>query len=104
VVWQSDINSERDRIRLEYRTDTHLHLVVTSFAVANADLDLGAVANSTAFSVAFSCAQNAFSASLNGGVAVTDASGVCPGAAFMRIGKSFTGEAWAGSDPLVAVF
>jgi hypothetical protein len=105
VIWQSDVQTERDRIRLVRLTaDNHIHLIVTSNNVAQADLDLGAVADATAFSIAFSCGQNSFSASLNGGVAVTDSSGVCPGAGIMQIGRSFTGNSWTGTDPLVAVF
>jgi hypothetical protein len=105
VVWQSDVASERDRIRVVRLTaDNHLHVIVTANNIAQADLDMGVVADATFFSLAFSAAQNLFGASLNGGVPVTDVSGLCPGAGVMQIGKSFTGNAWTGTDPFVVVF
>lgn len=105
VIWQGDVQNERDRIRLVRLTaDNHIHLIVTANNLAQADLDLGAVADNTFFSIAFSAATNLFSASLNGGAPVIDSSGVCPGLGIMQIGKSFTGNAWTGTDPLVAVF
>ena len=106
VVFQCDVANERDRVRIVWNgaSDNHLHVVATVNNLVQADLDLGSVAQSTAFSVSFSFAQSSFSASLDGGTPVTDAAGICPGVAYMQIGKSFTGEAWSGSDPLVAIF
>jgi hypothetical protein len=106
VIWQSDVNTERDRQRLYYDTDGHLKWANRTFNVDTDSFDLGAVATSTAFSVAwtYSSSGNVIRISLDGGVAQTKNGVAGPGPAFMRIGRSFTGEAWAGSDPFVAVW
>jgi hypothetical protein len=106
VIWQSDVNSERDRQRLYYDTDGHLKWSNSTFNVVTDSFDLGAVVTSTAFSVAwtYSSSGNVIRMSLNGGAPQTKSGVVGPGPAFMRIGRSFTGETWAGSDPFVAVW
>lgn len=105
VLWQADAGDERDRVRVvRLVADDTVHVIVTSNNSTNADLNLGAVADGAQFEVAFSATQNSFGASLNGGSPVTDTSGVCPGVAYMRIGRSFTGEIWTGSIERVTVF
>lgn len=95
VPFQADTGSEYDRLRLQWGNDARLHLIVTCSGV-QADLDLGTVAANAPFSVAFSAAQNAISASLNGGAPLTDTSLVLPGMAYARFGRSITGEPFTG--------
>lgn len=97
VVLQFDGNEERNRVRIVWDSTKHLRLIVTMANAEQANLDLGIVETSTDFDIRFSCASNAFSAWLEGGPLVTDTSGTMPGLACLRIGGSFTGEAWDGT-------
>ncbi|MCX5477566.1 hypothetical protein OSH08_01025 [Kaistia geumhonensis] len=101
VLYQEDISAESNRRRIVWETDGHIWVRYTVNNTDVAALDLGAVAASTAIRIATAYDQNDFAASLNGGAAVTDTAGNCPAAAFLRIGRSFTGETWAGSINLV---
>ncbi|WP_395454794.1 hypothetical protein ACHMW5_13765 [Azospirillum melinis] len=66
-------------------------VVVSGSTVVN--LSLGTVANDTFFKVAFSWKANAFSASVNGGAAVTSSSGAIPsGLTTHRIGHDSSGN------------
>lgn len=117
VLWQTDDNAinngaaiERNYIRLVWDASSHLRLVGTCQATAGStteqfNLDLGVVAASTAFRVAFSCAPNSFIASLGGHPALSDTSGIFPGAAVMRLGRSQTGSNnWNGTIERVTLF
>lgn len=96
VLWQVDDGSEDNRLRIERDATGDLHCIVTAGGVAQADLDLGAVAGGADFSVAFAWASDDFAASLDGAAAVTDTSGSVPsGLTTMRFGHSFTGEHWS---------
>ncbi|MCK0196336.1 hypothetical protein MWN34_05350 [Ancylobacter sp. 6x-1] len=98
VIAQADDNSTRGKVRLVYDTDGHLRLIVTQNNSAQVSLDLGAYAVSTAGKVAFSVGQSAFYATLNGGKYVLQtSSGVMPGSAVLRFGRSNAGEAWDGT-------
>lgn len=104
VVFQADDNSisngvvqERNRVRIEYGTDKHLRVIVTTNNSEQARLDLGVVEFNTPFEIRFSSTLNSFKASLNGGVLVSDTSGAHPPVALYRIGRSATGEAWDGT-------
>jgi hypothetical protein len=44
-------NTVQDRVRLEYRTDNHLHPIVTMAILQQCDLDLGSVALDTDLTV-----------------------------------------------------
>lgn len=105
VLWQADCDDERDRIRVVRQvSDDTVHVIFTSNNSLQADLNLGAVADGAQFEIALSAAQNNFAASLNGGLPVTDVSGVCPGVTYMRVGRSFTGNNWTGTIQRVTVF
>lgn len=110
VLWQAGADtgsssSESDRVRVVRQvSDSHIVVIVTSNGGAQASMDLGAVGDSTQFSVSASIATNAFSASLNGGVPVTDTVGIAPGCAKLWIGRSYTGDTWGGTIERVTVF
>jgi hypothetical protein len=59
---------------------------------------------STAFEVRFSAAANDIRASLDGSAIVSDSSSGHPALAFIRIGRSFTGEVWDGSIGRVTLY
>ncbi len=92
VLWQCDDGSENERFRLLRNSSNEIHFIVTDGGSGVCDLNLGTVANDTAFKVAVSWAANDFVGSLNGGTAVTDTSGTLPTVTTMRLGSSFTGE------------
>lgn len=98
-------NTVQDRVRLEYRTDNHLHLIVTTATSQQCDVDLGAVALDTDFSVELRVGLTLVSARLNGGsyASATLAFGA-PGVAVLRVGASSAGETWTGSIYGVAVW
>ncbi len=104
VIFQADGNNEANRIRLVYDNSGNLHFMVTRDNSAQADLDLGAIAVSTSFEVSFSSSANNFKASLNGGSVVSDTAGSHPGIAYIRIGRSFTGETWDGGIDRVTLY
>lgn len=119
ILWQTDdgaidlpsgLPTERNYIRLYWDASRHLHLLVSAQATAGsttaqADLDLGVVAVSTPFRVAFSAAPNSFIASRDGQPAISDTSGTFPGAAQMRIGRG-QGSAndWAGTVSRITIY
>ncbi|MES2834746.1 MAG: hypothetical protein V4707_08575 [Pseudomonadota bacterium] len=97
VLFQADAGgSERDRVRLAWGADEHLRLVVTRNNVEQANLDLGVVTTSTVFEVRCSVAADEIAGSLNGAPAKLDAAAAVPGIGVVRLGRSFTGEAWTG--------
>jgi hypothetical protein len=97
VLWQADGGSAANRFRIYRDSSNHIHCVVTVSSVDQADIDLGAVADSTDFQVTFGWAANDFAASLNGGAVLTDVSGTLPTVTTIRHGYSATGEQWGGS-------
>lgn len=92
VLWQCDDGSENERFRLLRNSSNEIHFIVTDGGADVCDLNLGTVANDTAFKAAVSWAASDFVGSLNGGTAVTDISGTLPTVTTMRLGSSFTGE------------
>lgn len=97
VLFQADAGgSERDRVRLVWSADEHLRLIVTRNNTEQASLDLGAVATSSPFEVRCSVATDEITGSLNGAPAKLDAAAALPGIGVVRLGRSFTGEAWTG--------
>lgn len=95
VAMQVDDGTSNNRRTLRYGTDGKLHVIATVGGVDQCDLDLGAVANDTDFTVACRFADNKFAASLNGGAIVTDLSGANPlGLTTARIGRSSAGNYW----------
>lgn len=97
VLFQADSGgSERDRVRLAWGADEHLRLIVTRNNGEQANLDLGVVAAGSVFEVRCSVAADEITASLNGAPAKLDAAAALPGIGVVRLGRSFTGEAWTG--------
>jgi len=93
VFGQIDDGSESNRVRIVRDSSNVMRCIVTVAGVEVANLNLGTVANDTAFAVGFSWAANSFTATLNGGTEVTDTSGAVPsGLTTWRVGASFTGE------------
>lgn len=110
VLWQAGGN-ERGRLRLEARTDFHLHYIVTWKNGGDAlnpatDLDLGLLTASTPFIVEAQAGVDTFAATLNNSTRIYAPVGQMPGLAQMWIGTSFTGgtEIWTGTIEKVAVF
>lgn len=119
VLWQTDdgaidfpsgLPTERNYIRLYWDASRHLHLLVSTQATTGstttqADLDLGVVAVSTPFRVAFSAAPNSFIATRDGQPVISDTSGTFPGAAQMRIGRGQgTSNDWGGTISRVTIY
>ncbi|MBP1851492.1 hypothetical protein [Rhizobium halophytocola] len=105
VIAQSDIESERDRIRVELSTTFEL---TVSFRANNTDfarLDLAPLAASTRYSLSLagSSAGNAFAASLNGGTAISDSLAELPGSSHLWIGRSYSGDFFQGRIHRLAV-
>lgn len=84
---QIDDGTANERIRIVRNSSNEIHCIVTDGGVDQCDLNLGAVANGTAFKVAFSWAANDFAASLNGGAVQTDTSGTLPTVTTLRLGS-----------------
>jgi hypothetical protein len=94
VLCQIDDGTEDNRIRIERDSGGDVHVIVTAGGVEQADLDLGAVAALSSFSVALRFGEDDFSASLNGGAVVADTSGTMPTVDTMRIGHDTTDSQW----------
>lgn len=104
VLWQADDGTERSRLRLVWKNDTTLHFISTNNNADVADVNLGAVAVSTAFAVAFAHTSGSTKAALNGNTATSVAGQNPTGACYLRIGRSFTGETWDGAIASVSVW
>ena len=91
-------NTVQSRVRLEYRTDNSLHLIVTSGTTQQADMTLGTVALDTDFSAELRIGLTTVSARLNGDAYSHSGMGNgAPGVAKLRIGHSSAGENWTGT-------
>lgn len=96
---------ERERIRIQQASDGTVSLIMTVSASAVFTQSFGVIAPSTSFTIAVAWAGTAMKVSINGGVVASKASGSgAPGAAFMRLGRSPTGETWTGTIENVAYF
>ncbi|KKC38864.1 hypothetical protein WH87_08275 [Devosia epidermidihirudinis] len=96
--------SARNRVRIYWDKDRHLQVLVNQAGAVVAQLDLGVVALDTAFDLRFSVSTNAFRAVLIGrGAVQTDLSGIMPGVAVLRIGRSIAGEVWDGTIDRIAL-
>lgn len=104
VLFQADTNSERFRLRVEWDAAGHLRVITTVQGTEQADLDLGSVPPGTAFGLQLSATANSVKASLNGQALVFDTSAQHPAISHIRLGRSFTGEAWGGEIHRVRLF
>jgi hypothetical protein len=94
IVFQVDDGGYNNR-RAVYYFNGRMYATAVVGGVAQATLDLGAVANDTDFAIAVRWADNNFAASLNGGAIVTDTSGVNPfGLTTARIGAVGSSNPW----------
>lgn len=104
VALQWGTDGERFRVRLAWDASKHLRLIVTVDNAEQANLDLGVVEVSTAFTVEASLGTNRIVARLNGGAAQLDSVAVLPGIGRLWIGRSYTGEAWDGTLTRLSVW
>ena len=96
TVWSADDGTDNNYIRVVYYSDGHIRVLVEASDTSQANLDMGAVAVNTTFTLAFTASANNFLASLNGGTAVTSSSGTMPtGLVNDRIGSGVdAGDEW----------
>lgn len=104
VVAQWGTDSERNRVRIVWDATSHLRVIVTSGNSEQANLDLGVVNASTAFTVRLGVASDNVSATLDGAAPVTDTVATYPAMGRLWIARSVTGETWDGSVNRVSVF
>jgi hypothetical protein len=97
VVFQADTDNESFRLRIVWDANKHFRVITTSQGTEQANLDLGVVEVSTDFEVKVSATGNALRANVNGGTIAVDSSCVHPAMAYIRVGRSFTGETWDGA-------
>jgi len=99
VLLQGDCNGEPDQsyIRLAWGADKHLRLTTHSANLTRATLDLGLVDVSTPFEVRLSAAKDAVRANIGGRGIVRSGTATHPGIAYLRLGRSFSGETWDGT-------
>jgi hypothetical protein len=90
VLWTLDDGTASERIRIERNTSNEIHFIVTDGGAAQCDINLGAVANNTDFTVCAAWAASSFAASLNGAAAVTDVAGTLPTLTSFKFGYSST--------------
>lgn len=96
VLWQIDDGTENERIRIVRDASNVVRFIVTDGGAEQCNLNLGTVANSTAFKVAVSWAANDFAGCLNGGTVQTDTSGTLPTVTTMRAGRGSAADGWFG--------
>ncbi len=98
VLAQYDDGSAGNRIRIGRDGNKILRCVVTTAGTEVVNLNLGTVADATAFRVAFSWSSSGFSASLNGETCVTTTAATLPsGLTAHRIGSDAAGGSqWGG--------
>jgi len=96
TAFQVDNGTNTDRRMVRQDADGTLHAYAVVGGVTTCDINLGAVAADTDFTVAVRWADNNFAASLNGGAIVTDLSGANPiGLTTARIGSQpSNGNMW----------
>lgn len=99
TLWCWDDGTTANRYRLVRDSARHLRFIVTVSGTDVVNLDLGTVADDTAFKVAASWKSGQFVASLNGAAAVTDSTyaGALPTVTTMREGSSSNGSEWFGT-------
>lgn len=96
ALWQIDDTTSAERFLIHRNTGGELHAVTVDGGVSQCDINLGVVANSTAFKVAFAWAAGDFAAALNGGTVGTDAVGTLPTVTTMRSGRDHSASEWNG--------
>lgn len=94
VVCQIDDGTEDERYRVERNGSDEIHVISTDGGVDLADLNLGAVADDTAFKVAVRFDTNDFAASLDGAAVVTDTGGTLPTVDTIHIGMDSADDEW----------
>ena len=92
VVWQADDGDENERIRIVRDSSDVMRCIVTNGGVEQANLNLGAVADDTAFTVALAFQASDFAANLDGGAEVTDSAGTVPTVTTIRLGQDSSGN------------
>ena len=94
VIFQTD-DETANNLRAIYYLSGRMYATAVSGGATQANLDLGAVANDTHFSIAVRWDTNDFAASINGGAIVTDVSGTNPTElTAARIGTNESSNTW----------
>jgi HYR domain len=96
VAAELDDGSPNNRITLERASNGHLQFVVVSGGAMQATLDMGAVANRTAFRVGLNAKSSSFAATINGGTFVTGTGSMPASLTTARYGSDTTGNYWDG--------
>lgn len=104
VVYQIDDDTEDERVRIA-RVSGNITVIVTAGGVEQANIDLGAVADNTAFTVSIGLEEDSLGASLDGGTIITDSSVTMPsGIDVRRVGQDTTGSYWNSTVKRVALY
>lgn len=102
---QFGVTTDIDHVDLLYNASGELHVTVRYGGSTVADLNLGAVAVSTAFDVLLSAKADAFYAQLNSVLPIlSDTAGGLSGFAGLYVAKSQQGNNWDGGDPRVQLW
>lgn len=108
VLLQMDTDDNSDRLRLEWRTDGSLwwirdYYYGKSTGASRSEVEIGALAADEAFSILVGHSRTRLLGAINGAGAEIDLIGTI-GASHMRIGRSYTGEAFEGTITGYAVY
>lgn len=96
VAAELDDGTAQNRIVLQRTTDGHLHFLIAAAGRTKATLDLGSVANSTAFRAGLSAIQGFAAASLNGSLIARAGCSLPASLTTARYGSDTGGDYWNG--------
>jgi hypothetical protein len=88
--------SANNSITLERTSNGHLRFLIVSRGITQATLDLGAVADSTAFRVGLNAGHGSFAATINGGPLVVGTGSMPANLTTARYGSDTLGDYWDG--------
>jgi hypothetical protein len=97
VLYSRDNGTANERIRVIRNASREIHVEVTDGGVAQADLNMGVVANDTDFALAIRIKANDIGASINGGAMETDTAATLPSPTTDRFGHDHSGNQWDGA-------
>jgi hypothetical protein len=96
VAAELDDGTSNNAITLERLANGHLQFRIVSNGLAQSSLDLGVVADATAFRVGLSARNHSFSATLNGASLVVKSDGMPASLTTIRYGSDTSGDYWDG--------
>jgi len=108
VITQGDVGVNNDRFRIEYRTDGTVYLVQDSaFGQAGvaqqASVQIGSLTLNSAYKIAISLNRSEILGGCNGSTGSID-SALATAIAYLRLGRSLSGEAFSGTITKYAVY